>query len=302
MSVFQSKDDTYWFASWETGVYAYDGKTLINYSTKHGLVHNRIDEIKEDDQGNIYFVSCHPSSTVVKFDGNAFTTLTPVDSEDWQLNASDLWFKHSYNTEMVYRYDGTTLHELKLPRPMNLPFPFEIYSIYRDSHENIWFGTNPVGAVRYTGTSFDWITEEDVTEFRDGGANGVRSILEDKNGEFWFNTEVRYRVYGNESSGSDKFYTRIPSIGSLDGNADGDLNEYLSSLKDRQGNLWFTTYTNGVWMYDGTDITHYRVQDHGQDINLFSIYMDNDGELWLGTHQNGAYKFNGTGFEKFTLQ
>ncbi len=42
---------------------------------------------------------------------------------------------------------------------------------------NIWFGTNPVGVCRYDGKSFEWITEEDVTEFRNEGANGVRSIM-----------------------------------------------------------------------------------------------------------------------------
>jgi len=45
MVVYQDKKSTYWFGSWETGVYRYNGKTLINYTTKHGLQNNRIDEI-----------------------------------------------------------------------------------------------------------------------------------------------------------------------------------------------------------------------------------------------------------------
>jgi hypothetical protein len=59
----------YWFGSWETGVYKYDGKTLINYTTKHGLLNNRIDEIKEDKFGNIYFASANATSSISKFDG-----------------------------------------------------------------------------------------------------------------------------------------------------------------------------------------------------------------------------------------
>ena len=35
----------------------------------------------------------------------------------------------------------------------------------------------------YDGNS-DWIPKEDVTEFRDEGANGVRSVLEDPNNDF----------------------------------------------------------------------------------------------------------------------
>lgn len=146
-----------------------------------------------------------------------------------------------------------------------------------------------------------WITEEDVTEFRNEGANGVRSITEDKNGDFWFNTEYRYSVYDNATLKSNKFYTRHESIGGLDGKKDSDLDEYLSTVRDNNNNLWFVTYRSGVWKYDGTKITHYVVQDNSIHITLFSIYKDNNGDLWLGTHENGAYKFNGGTFEKFKL-
>ena len=300
MVIYQDKKDVYWFGSWETGVYKYDGKTLVNYTTKHGLPNNRIDEIQEDESGNIYFTFLSPNSTIVKFDGNKFTALTSVPSNNWQLKSTDMWFRHSYSNEKVYRYDGITLYELVFPKPPELPNRFEIYSIYKDQKGSIWFGTNPVGVCRYDGKSFDWITEEDVTEFRNNeGANGVRSITEDKNGDFWFNTENRYSIYDSTTLKSDKFYTRHESIGSLDGKNTRGLNEYLSTVRDNENNLWFVTYRDGVWKYDGTKITHYPIQENSKQIPLFSIYKDNNGDLWLGTHENGAYKFNGTTFEKF---
>jgi ligand-binding sensor domain-containing protein len=309
MVVYQDKKNVYWFGSWETGVYRYDGKTLINYTTKHGLPNNRIDDIKEDTFGNVYFSSADATSEISKFNGKTFTTLKAIPSENWKLDSTDLWFKYSYgNTGKVYRYDGTTLFELQLPNPPNLTNPFAVYSIYKDKEENIWFGTNPVGVCRYNGKSFDWITEEDVTEFRNEGANGVRSITEDKNGDFWFNTEYRYSVYDSTTITNNKFYARHKSIGSLDGKNTSGLDEYLSTVKDNNNNLWFVTYRNGVWKYDagltdsqGTKITHYTVQDNSKDITLFSIYKDNNGDLWLGTHENGAYKFNGQTFERFKL-
>ena len=67
MIVYQDTNDVYWFGSWDSGVYKYDGETLINYTTKHGLPNNRIDEIKEDKAGNLYFTSCHPNSTISKY-------------------------------------------------------------------------------------------------------------------------------------------------------------------------------------------------------------------------------------------
>ncbi len=300
MAIYQDRQNVYWFGSWETGVYTYDGNELINYTTKHGLLNNRIDEIKEDTFGNIYFSSANATSAISKFDGKTFTTLKAVPSENWKLEPTDLWFKYSYgNTGKVYRYDGTTLFELQFPSPPNLSNPFDVYSIYKDRKGNLWFGTNPVGVCRYDGKSFEWITEEDVTEFRNEGANGVRSITEDKNGDFWFNTEFRYSVYDSTTLKSNNFYTRHKSIGGLDGQKDSNLDEYLSTVKDNTNNLWFVTYLDGVWNYDGTTITHYAVKDKSKQITLFSIYKDNKGDLWLGTHEHGAYKFNGTTFEKF---
>ncbi|SHJ20519.1 ligand-binding sensor domain-containing protein [Flavobacterium haoranii] len=300
MVIYQDKKNNFWFGSWETGVYKYNGNSIVNYTTKHGLPSKRIDEIKEDEQGNIYFSSCCPNATVTKFDGNSFEVLSTFSSNYWRLNSTDLWFRHSYEYEnKVYRYDGTTLHELILTKPPKLSNPFGIYSIYKDTKGNIWFGTNPVGVCRYDGKTFEWITEEDVTEFRNEGANGVRSILEDKNGDFWFNTENRYSIYDSITLNSDKFYTRHESIGGLDGKKDSNLDEYLSCVKDDNDNLWFVTYRDGVWKYDSESITHFPVKDNSKDITLFSIYKDNKGELWLGTHENGVFKFNGTTFEKF---
>ncbi|MEZ4799753.1 MAG: two-component regulator propeller domain-containing protein [Flavobacteriales bacterium] len=97
-------------------------------------------------------------------------------------------------------------------------------------------------------------------------------------------------------------YTRHKSIGGLDGKVDSNLDEYLSTVKDNDDNLWFVTYRDGVWKYDGTNITHYVVKDNAEEITLFSIYKDNKGDLWLGTHEHGAYKFNGSEFVKFTMK
>jgi hypothetical protein len=49
------------------------------------------------------------------------------------------------------------------------------------------------------------------------GQMGFVQWYEDKNGDFWFNTEYRYSVYDSITLKSNKFYTRHESIGSLDG-------------------------------------------------------------------------------------
>ncbi len=46
----------------------------------------------------------------------------------------------------------------------------------------VWHGC--FRSMRFDGKSIEWITEDDVTELHDGPANGVRSIIEDKDGYF----------------------------------------------------------------------------------------------------------------------
>ena len=69
-AIHQDTDSNYWFGSGQNGVYYSNGKTIIHYSTKDGLVSDNIFAIDEDHLGNLFFsttkerkqagsVSCH---------------------------------------------------------------------------------------------------------------------------------------------------------------------------------------------------------------------------------------------------
>ncbi|KAF0203723.1 MAG: GGDEF domain [Bacteroidetes bacterium] len=305
MLIYQDKKNNYWFGSWVDGLYRYDGKTILHFTTKDGLLSNRIDDIKEDKYGNIYF---NNSGEIVKFDGQNFITVSPTSNSDseWKLEPDDLWFKSYQDSGFVYRYDGKYLHRLKFPETKegndyfakfpNVNYsPYDVYNIYKDSKGNVWFGTASLGVCLYNGITFTWLSEKEL-EFDVETAFGIRSIIEDSNGKFWFSNSLhRFNVYGQDSTTN---YLKEKGIGSLDGKKDGDLVAIISMEKDNN-NLWMATYNKGVSRYNGQQITHYPVKYNGKDITVFSIYKDNNGELWLGTHENGAYKFNGKAFEKF---
>src|SRR5262245_41867727 len=73
MYVFQATNNDYWFGSNDRGVYRYDGKALVNFTTKDGLASNHIRGIQEDKSGNVYFTTYEGIS---KYDGQTFTTLS----------------------------------------------------------------------------------------------------------------------------------------------------------------------------------------------------------------------------------
>ncbi len=336
MVIFQDTKNNHWFGSWVEGLYRYNGQTIIHYTTKAGLCHNRIESIQEDKSGNMFF---NTSGGVSKFDGQRFTTLTLTGNSTnaWKLEPHDLWFKGNQDSAAVYRYDGKALYRLEFPKtalgeefisnhprskyPNMKHSPYDVYTIYRDRRGNVWFGTGVLGVCRYDGQSHNWITEDDVTELHDGPANGARSIIEDNDGYFWFsNALFRYKIYPSAAKGLSTAqqdtqdtkvmrYQREKAIDSVDEKiaAHFDLEGYMSVAKDKHGVMWFVTYGAGVWRYDPStelrtgseNITHYPVKGGNTTITLFSIYKDNHGDLWLGTHETGAYKFNGKTFERF---
>ncbi len=55
--VFQDTKNNYWFSSNGEGVYLYDGKKIINFTTKDGLANDTIRQIQVDKLGNIYIIT-----------------------------------------------------------------------------------------------------------------------------------------------------------------------------------------------------------------------------------------------------
>jgi ligand-binding sensor domain-containing protein len=318
--IFQDKDNSYWFGTDGDGLYRYDGKTTLHFTKKHGLCDNQIRGIQEDQSGNLFINTVRGIS---KYNGQTFTTLSVTENDPsantWKLQPDDLWFPGGQDSGLVYRYDGKLLHRLRFPKitlgedfmakyprstyPAMTFNPYDVYTIYKDSKGNMWFGTGNLGACRYDGKSFMWIAEDDLTEFGDGSGNGVRSILEDKDGNFRFsNTQYRYRVTQHDSLKQKKkimTYSREKGIGSLDGRKDGNLYDYLSAVKDDQEKIWMVTYNAGVWCYDGQKMIHYDIKEGDKTVILISIYKDGKGALWLGTQEAGVYKFNGEVFKRF---
>lgn len=314
--VFQAKNNDYWFGSDGEGVYRWsgDGTKIINYTTADGLSGNRIRGIQGDKHGNVYFTTL--DGGICKFDGHAFTTLpiaeTPADG-GWRLHPDDLWFQwfkgmpSAPDTAGPYRYDGTNLYHLKLPKSdreagahANAPEftwgPYDVYSIYRDTRGHIWIGTAYCGACRYDGRSFGWLYEDHLMYAPNGGSFGIRSFIEETEGSFWIcNTRHRFLIQPHSVDGKVA-YTRNDGIDEK--MTIGPL-YFQGAVKDARGDFWLSTYRGGIWRYDGKIMTNYPVKDDGEDTQVFCIFKDNAGGLWLGTPTAGPYRFTGEAFEKF---
>ncbi|MBX7104303.1 MAG: hypothetical protein K1X57_09480 [Gemmataceae bacterium] len=298
--VFQCKNGDYWFGSDDSGVYRYDGKTLVHFTMKDGLCSHRIRGVQEDAAGNVYFTTYEGIS---KFDGRAFTTLkasAEVSPEGWKKQPGDLWFVGPPDAGVVFRYDGATLHRLAFPRTrlgdehfVRMPRdtfpnakynPYDVYCILRDSRGDLWFGTTCVGVCRYDGKSFTWLTDSKLTEAP------VRSIFEDSKGNFWFSYSGHASFEGTRP---------VRDFGRLLPGKEGRIIPAMSIVEAADGKLWLAELGTGAISYDGKLLVPYPIQDGLTKVRVFSITKDNHGTLWLGTLNGGAYKFNGRAFEPF---
>lgn len=310
--IYQDQSGTYWFGGGSQGVYRYDGQNITLFGLEDGLCSTNILGIQEDHAGNIFFDT---TVGVCTYNGDTFSTLKVKQAKaEWNLAPDDLWFRMGWNTNGPYRYDGHFLYFLEFPKiPLAQEFykkfpnasftPYGIYTMHKDRKGNIWFGTSTLGACRYDGKSHQWISESEMTELDDGPAPGVRSILEDHEGNLWFSSNIshKYKVLDDSLRVQNNAWT-YEILKGMDTSVELNVSDsYMAITQDSLGHFWMASYNEGVWKYDGSKFIHYPVSDAGENILIFSIYKDLKGVLWLGTHNAGAMKFNGDSFEKFKL-
>ena len=309
-NVFQDREGNYWFGSNGSGVYKFDGSRLTQFTTADGLPSDQIRAIQEDAAGNLFFDT---PGGLSKFDGTEMVRLT-IDSSDrynWQLKPGDLWFNGNGTFTGVLRYDGSSLKYLELPikdlKPNANGFSsYDVYSITKDSRGNLWIGTLSEGACIFDGTTITWIKEIELGALSDGRVPGLRKVLEDRDGNFWLSNILhRYRVNWEEKPIPPSGEYQYEKLSGIPANPEGEymsLPYFNSGLSDANtGDLWMTTYGDGIWQYDGENLIRHSVQTEGREALVISIFQDREGTLWLGTHGDGVFRFNEGVFEKFEL-
>ena len=117
----------------------------------------------------------------------------------------------------------------------------------------------------------------------------TRSLLQDRNGIFWFATWegiVRY---------DGKLFTNVTLMEGL------RRFHVFSILETKQGNLWFGTIRGGVYRYDGRSFTLFTAADGLASDVVTCMLEDQAGNVWFGTDR-GVSRYNGRLFTTFTTE
>jgi ligand-binding sensor domain-containing protein len=312
--IYHDKKGKLWFASEEKGVYNYDGENLILFTSNDGLKSYRIISVQEDNVGNLYFDT---PEGVYKYNGEKFTTLSVVNSKEseneWKSEPEDLWFRIGWDKKGPYRFDGENLYHLTFPKNkmedefyMKYPKasfnPYAIYSTYQDSKGNIWFGTACLGIYLFDGKEISWMYENQLIETPGGGNFGIRSMIEDKDGNYWIcNANYKYALFPNDSISDGLKLINYKRLVGIENVVKDDL--YFYSMEtDSNGDLLMFANEAGLWLNNGKELTQFFIKDGEQNISPTSMYKDNQGIFWFSTDKHGTYKYDGNTFEKFAIK
>jgi streptogramin lyase len=234
-SVFEDSKGNFWFGSYGSGAYYYDGKSFQNFTTKDGLANNSVMPIYEDKDGIIWLGT---AGGVSRYDGKSFQSFTTKDGLSnndvhaiVQDNTGKMWFANRRDMNI---YDGRTFTALKDKSGKTFR---NVWSMIKDKKGNIWFGAD--GLWRYDGKAFSQIDQI-----------GAGVIIEDAKGNILTSIGDPISLY-NEQTLSDK----NPQVTIIKTKYEGRRNLPFGLLAANDGSIWIGSER---YNYDGKTLTEFK--------------------------------------------
>ncbi len=285
----ETKKGELWFGTVRGGVYRFDGKSWILYTTENGLADDLIDAFMEDKNGYIWIgtdggVSIY-DPTVPITPGARAGIVTPAGAK---ITSKKGFANYG-------EADGL----------LNL----RTNSIIQDKFGKIWVATrggvfqcDPIVALGDM-SALSKVTKEFTQFYIKSGVpfTNVRCIKEDKKGIVWIGGADGLYSYNPELKGDSALKLHMP-------NFIGYINE------DKAGNLWISCGEMHGMMSYGMSLYKYPLAEHRAsskmltkiyytEAQVFESTEDKDGNIWFGTVK-GPIRYepekNGSGGKVFT--
>lgn len=203
----------------------------------------------------------------------------------------NLWLGTDGDGIYKSRKDGKVLrHYLADGKPYSLT-DNAILSAFKDSKNNLWFGTYANGLLRYDHTKDGFISY--IHDTRQSGSiagNDVRVIHEDGQQNIWI---------GTNGGGLSKLDSQTGKFTNYNmANSRISSNDVRSLEHDEKGNLWIGTYGGGLsYLVIRENKIYPFLQDGRSRINLsgniiYTLELDRQKRLWIGSEGNGLLVYD----------
>lgn len=180
----------------------------------------------------------------------------------------------------VYVYDGDNFFRID---PNQELYKKTILDFYFDKQQNVWMATLNDGVVQYNSLTkfFSRLGESEGLS-----NNHVRSIIQDKSGNYWFGTSG-----GGVCNYFGKQFTNYDKTSGLAGNF------IYSIFRDSKNRLWIGTSDKGVCVFDSSKFSNYSAGNGFANVKVKTINEDLAGNVYFGTDGQGVYCYNGYEFK-----
>ena len=272
-----------WLAT-STGIFRFDG-AFVNVTELLNDRRSVVNTIHVDRQQNVWYGNADGLFRISETDGKFSKTrydktlgfmnnsITCI-SEDTKGN---LWIG-TYG-DGAYVYDGKRFFRIDLNLEL---YKQTVLDVYFDDRDNAWLATlsHGVGQYNMVSKSFSWLTEQEGLS-----NNHVRSIIQDKSGNYWFGTSG-----GGVCNYFGKQFTVYDKSSGLGGNF------IYSIFRDNRKGLWIGTSDRGLSLLDSARFYSFNADNGFANVKVKAIAEDLNGLLYFGTEGQGVYTYDGVEF------
>jgi signal transduction histidine kinase/ligand-binding sensor domain-containing protein len=182
---------------------------------------HRLSDMAEDTDGALWITDRENIFRV--HEGAVAKYSAPGSQLIYADHFGDVWAGDGHH---LFRFDGHGFQPVKNPGLGNF------VSVMVDSHHRLWMASGGLhGLSRKSGDKTGTLTEADGL-----ASNDVRTILEDRNGDFWLGT----------IAGLQRLHQGIFTSYSAPGNLAGTRSQTESIFEQKDGSIWTGTLEGGV--------------------------------------------------------
>jgi ligand-binding sensor domain-containing protein len=281
-AILQDHTNAFWIATATNGLFNYNRRTVIKFTTNSPLPGNTITCLYVDKNKNLWMGT---PRGIGKYNSSGFKFYTVDDglpsnsilgiTEDVSGN---LWIgtREGVSQLSAGRFQSyTTLNSLRNNETKALVF---------DDKGNLWLGTSG-GISKFNGKSF-----MNYDAHIGQGQNNITCIYKDNGGNIWFGSADR----GLSKLDSERF-VHFPENDQMG-------KRVYAIIQAINGNLICGTSLGGTTVFDGKQ---YSLSDSREGFTssvVQSFYYDADSTLWVGTQDEGLYKLSKLNHQHYTTE